>query len=80
MNRTAPLEHFQETTGNLSHALGVRLAVMLQAGHKRFSDRRAQRAIGHLTPEQMRDIGIEPRPDGRLPVSASLMTRLMSMS
>lgn len=79
MNRIAVPLNIPKSTWRLSRVLAVHLVALAQKAHKRFSDRRTRRAIGHLTADQLRDIGLDPQPDNRLAVSASLMARLMSM-
>ncbi len=79
MNRIAVPLNIPETTRRLPHGLTTHLVALAQTGHKRFSDRRTRRAIDHLTADQLKDIGLDPQPDDRLAVSASLMTKLMAM-
>ncbi|MCU0790107.1 MAG: hypothetical protein MUE79_03495 [Nitratireductor sp.] len=80
MKVTRSIDQTPQSTWRTSRGPLTHLLALAREHREGLRGRWARRAIRDLSAEQLKDIGLEPPPDGRLEVSAGLMARLMSMA
>jgi uncharacterized protein YjiS (DUF1127 family) len=78
MNKAGFTLAVPQSTWRSSYGLAARL-LTLSNPLAYWQRARTRKAIAGLSADQLRDIGLEEQPDGRLTAPASLMTKLMSM-